>query len=255
MPFMLHSVPCLQDNYAYLLHDEKTGATAVVDVPEAAPIQAVLAQQGWQLSDILITHHHHDHIGGVEALRAATGARVWGAVADAHRLPRLDHALAEGDSVQIGAEAGRVLEVPGHTVGHIAFHFPDSKLAFTADSLMALGCGRLFEGSAEQMWDSLCKLMALPDDTLICSGHDYSKGNAAFALSVDADNPDLHARIKGFDDARAAGKPMAQASLALEKATNPFLRAGDARMKAALGMAEQSDGATFAHLRRLKDSF
>lgn len=255
MPFMLHSVPCLQDNYAYLLHDEKTGATAVVDVPEAAPIQAVLAQQGWQLSDILITHHHHDHIGGVEALRAATGARVWGAVADAHRLPRLDHALAEGDSVQIGAEAGRVLEVPGHTVGHIAFHFPDSKLAFTADSLMALGCGRLFEGSAEQMWDSLCKLMALPDDTLICSGHDYSKGNAAFALSVDADNPDLHARIKGFDDARAAGKPMAQASLALEKATNPFLRAGDARMKAALGMVEQSDGATFAHLRRLKDAF
>lgn len=255
MPFMLHSVPCLDDNYAYLLHDEKTGATAVVDVPEAAPIEAALAQKGWRLSDILITHHHHDHIGGVEALRAATGARVWGAADDAHRLPPLDHALAEGDSVRIGAEAGRVLEVPGHTVGHIAFHFPDSKLAFTADSLMALGCGRLFEGRAEQMWDSLCKLMALPDDTLICSGHDYSKGNAAFALSVDADNPDLRARIKGFDTARAAGEPMAQASLALEKATNPFLRAGDAQMKAALDMADQGDGAVFAHLRALKDAF
>ncbi|MCC5993387.1 MAG: hydroxyacylglutathione hydrolase [Rhodobacteraceae bacterium] len=255
MPFVLHSVPCLQDNYAYLLHDEETGATAVVDVPDAAPIQAALAQKGWQLSDILITHHHHDHIGGVEALRAETGARVWGAAADAHRLPPLDLALAQGDRVEIGSEAGRVLEVPGHTVGHIAFHFPDSKLAFTADSLMALGCGRLFEGSAEQMWDSLCKLMALPDDTLICSGHDYSSGNAAFAQSVDADNPDLRARIKGFDDARAAGQPMAQASLALEKATNPFLRAGDARMKAALGMADQGDGAVFAHLRQLKDAF
>lgn len=255
MPFMLHSVPCLDDNYAYLLHDEKSGATAVVDVPEAAPIEAALAQKGWRLSDILITHHHNDHIGGVEALRAATGARVWGGAGDAHRLPRLDHALAEGDSVRIGNEAGCVLEVPGHTVGHIAFHFPDSKLAFTADSLMALGCGRLFEGSAEQMWDSLCKLMELPDDTLICSGHDYSKGNAAFALSVDADNPDLLVRIKGFDEARAAGKPMAQASLALEKATNPFLRAGDAQMKSALGMADKSDGAVFAHLRALKDAF
>ena len=255
MPFVLHAVPCLADNYAYLIHDPASGATAVIDVPEAAPVQQALAAQGWTLTDILITHHHDDHIGGVQDLRAATGARVWGAGGDAHRLPPLDHALAEGDSVTIGHETGHVLDASGHTVGHIAFHFPEAKLAFTADSLMALGCGRLFEGSAQQMWDSLTKFMDLPDDTVICSGHDYIKGNAAFALSVDADNPDLVARIARSDADRKDGKPMAIAPLSLELATNPFLRATDPRMKASLGMPRASDVDTFAHLRALKDKF
>ncbi|MDD7971130.1 hydroxyacylglutathione hydrolase [Roseinatronobacter alkalisoli] len=255
MPFVVHAVPCLADNYAYLIHDQTTGATAVIDVPEAAPVQQALAAQGWTLGDILITHHHSDHIDGVDALRAATGAKVRGARADAHRLPPLDHALSDGDSFSIGSETCTVLDVSGHTLGHVAFHFPESRLAFTADSLMALGCGRLFEGTPAQMWDSLTKLMDLPADTVICSGHDYIKGNAAFAQTVDGDNPDLQARIARSRMDRAEGRPMAIAPLALELATNPFLRAGDPGMKAALGMAQASDAEVFAHLRALKDRF
>lgn len=255
MPFVLHAVPCLADNYAYLINDAETGATAVIDVPEAAPVQRALAAQGWTLSDILITHHHDDHIGGVQHLRAATGARVWGAGADAHRLPPLDHALGEGDAITIGRETGTVLDVSGHTIGHIAFYFPDSKLAFTADSLMALGCGRLFEGTPAQMWNSLSKLMNLPADTVICSGHDYMQGNAAFALSVDHKNDELHARIARSSLDRDKGLPMAIATLKLELATNPFLRAVDPRMKSDLGMAKASDVETLAHLRALKDKF
>ncbi len=255
MPLKMRAVPCLSDNYAYLIHDPESGRTAVIDVPEVAPVQAALAEAGWSLTDILITHHHDDHIQGVDDLRAATGAKVWGAAADAHRLPALDHALNEGDTVTLGSERGSVIDVSGHTVGHIAFLFPDSRLAFTADSLMALGCGRLFEGTPDQMWASLTKLMALPDDTLICSGHDYSKGNAAFALSVDPDNPDLTARIAQMDADRDAGKPMAVVTLGVEKATNPFLRAGQDYLKERHGMQGAEDRKVFAHLRGLKDTF
>lgn len=255
MPMEMQAVPCLSDNYAYLIHDPETGCTAVIDVPDAVPVQAALAERGWNLSDILITHHHDDHIQGVDALRAATGAKVWGAAADAHRLPALDHALREGDVVSLGNETGHVIDVSGHTVGHIAFHFPASGLVFTADSLMALGCGRLFEGSADQMWQSLTKLMALPDDTLVCSGHDYSKGNAAFALHVDPENADLHARIAQMDADRAAGRPMAVVPLGVEKATNPFLRAGTPYLKDRHGMLGSDDRRVFAHLRGLKDTF
>lgn len=255
MPLEMTAIPCLRDNYAYLLHDPETGRTGVVDVPDVAPIHDVLDAKGYRLSDIFITHHHDDHIGGVMRLVEDTGAAIWGARADAHRLPPLDHALVEGDSVTLGAAQGRVIEVSGHTVGHIAFHFPESRLAFTADSLMALGCGRLFEGTPVQMWESLCKLMALPDDTLICSGHDYSGGNAAFALHVDPDNADLKARVAGFEADRAAGRPMAVVPLGLEKATNPFLRAGQHYLKQAHGRESASDAEMFAWLRDLKDTF
>lgn len=255
MPLTLLAVPCLSDNYAYLLHDPVSGRTGVVDVPETAPIVDAMTANGWALSDIFITHHHHDHIGGVAELRDATGATVWGAAADAHRLPSLDHALTEGDTIEFGRETARVIDVPGHTIGHIAFHFPDSALAFTADSLMALGCGRLFEGTPAQMWDSLCKLAALPDVTRMCSGHDYLSANAAFAQSVDAANPALATRIARLDEMRREGAPMAIATLAEEKATNPFLRADDPAMKAALGLAGASDVESFAELRARKDSF
>ncbi len=255
MALEMRVVPCLRDNYAYLLHDPQSGRTAVVDVPDTAPIHEALDKAGWRLSDILITHHHEDHIGGVMRLREDTGAAIWGAAADAHRLPPLDHALSEGDVVALGQERGAVLDVPGHTVGHIAYHFPQSKLAFTADSLMICGCGRLFEGSAAQMWDSLCKLMALPDDTLICSGHDYTLGNTAFATSAEPGNAALAARIAQMAQDRAAGRPMAVATLALEKATNPFLRANLPAMKAAHGMEAATDAQMFAHLRALKDRF
>jgi hydroxyacylglutathione hydrolase len=255
MPLTLKAVPCLRDNYAYLIHDPASGRTAVVDVPEAEPVLRALAQSGWTLTDILITHHHDDHIGGVEALRAATGASVWGANADRHRLPPLDHGLSEGDSVAVGGALGQVIDVPGHTVGHIAFHFPDSHLIFTADSLMALGCGRLFEGSAAQMWDSLTKLMALPDETRICSGHDYIKGNGAFALSVDPDNAALHDRLTALEAARAEGQPMAVATLAQEKATNPFLRAQQSYLKSRHDRETSTDLEMFVYLRDLKDRF
>lgn len=255
MPLELLALRCLTDNYAYLLHDAASGETAVVDVPEAAPILTALAERSWSLTHILITHHHHDHIGGVEALREATGAKVWAAKADAHRLPPLDHALAEGDRVTFGGEEVQIFDVSGHTLGHIAFYFPHSALVFTADSLMAMGCGRLFEGTAQQMWTSLSKLAALPDRTRVCSGHDYLAGNAAFAQSVDANNPALTDRINGLDAMRAQNMPMAIATLAEEKATNPFLRASAPDMKAALGMSDASDAETFAELRARKDRF
>lgn len=255
MPLELLTIPCLSDNYAYLIHDAASGATAVVDVPEAAPILAALRGRGWALTDILITHHHSDHIAGVEEVRAATGARVSGAAADVHRLPPLDRALRDGDRVMLGAEAGTVLDVPGHTVGHIAFHFPDSALAFTADSLMAGGCGRLFEGTPLQMWESLCRLAALPPATLICSGHEYTASNLRFAATLDPGNPELMSRIARVAAAREEDRPTVPSPLSEELATNPFLRAGTPGIKAALGMTGASNATCFAEIRARKDRF
>lgn len=255
MPLDLVTVPCLSDNYAYLIHDAATGATACIDVPEAAPILAALAERDWKLSHILITHHHHDHVGGVAALAGATGARVIGAAADAHRLPPLDEAVAEGDTVRVGMAEGRVLDVSGHTVGHVAFHFADSALVFTADSLMALGCGRLFEGDAATMWRSLSKLAALPPDTLVCSGHEYTAANARFALSIEPGNPALVARAAAIEAARAEGRPTVPSLLSEELATNPFLRAAAPEVRAAVGLPDGPDAAVFAAVRARKDRF
>ena len=255
MPLELVTVPCLQDNYAYLIHDPATGDTAVVDVPDAAPIIAALAARNWKASQILITHHHDDHIQGVAALVAATGARVVGGKADVHRLPPLDTAVSEGDTVRVGSETGDVIDVSGHTVGHIAFHFPGAKLAFTADSLMALGCGRLFEGPAAMMWTSLSKLAALPADTLICSGHEYTQSNGRFAVTIEPENPDLQARVAAIAAARAKGEATVPSLLSLELATNPFLRARLPGVKAAIGMPDATDAEAFAEIRGRKDRF
>lgn len=246
-------VPCLSDNYAFLVHNHDTGATALVDAPEAAPIKAALMQRGWTLTDILITHHHNDHIGAVADLRS--GARVIGAARDAHRLPPLDVQVADGDTIDICGVQTHVMDVSGHTVGHIAFYMPDPKLVFTADSLMALGCGRLFEGTPAQMWESLRKLRALPADTTVCSGHEYTESNARFALSLDPDNAALISRYEGIKAARAAGRPTVPSALDDEKRTNPFLRADDPALKAAIGMAGGSDVDVFAEIRARKDRF
>ncbi len=249
------TVPCLKDNYAFLLHDETTGATACIDVPEAAPILAALDQRGWILSDVILTHHHWDHVDGLTDLLAAAPARVWGAAADAHRLPPLDHAVAEGDVVPIGALSGEVLDVSGHTVGHIALYFADAGAVFTADSLMALGCGRLFEGSTDQMWASLSKLATLPPETLVCSGHEYTASNAKFAITIEPANPDLISRIEAIDAARAAGQATVPSTLATELATNPFLRANLSVVKTAMDMQDASDAQVFAAIRARKDTF
>lgn len=255
MALTLVTVPCLKDNYAYLLRDTDTGAVAVVDVPDAAPIIQALSLRGWPLHQIFLTHHHWDHIDGVPALVAATGAKVIGAAADAHRLPPLDVALHAGDTISVGSETGTVIDVPGHTVGHIAFHFPTSALAFTADSLMAMGCGRLFEGTPAQMWGALEKLMELPPETLICSGHEYTAANMRFALSLEPGNPDLILRNERIAAARAQGLPTVPSRLADELATNPFLRAATAQMKATLGSPNATNADAFADLRARKDSF
>lgn len=249
------TVPCLADNYAFLLHDPASGATAVVDVPEADPIRAALDEKGWTLTDILITHHHWDHVEGVADLRSTTGARVWGAAADAHRLPPLDRALAEGDRVEIGTLGGEVLDVSGHTVGHLAYHFPEAGAVFTADSLMALGCGRLFEGTAAQMWASLSKLAALPPGTLVCSGHEYTASNAKFALTIEPGNAALISRSEEIGERRAQQEPTVPSVLSEELATNPFLRANLPEVKAAVGMQNASDSEVFAEIRARKDRF
>ncbi len=255
MPLEILTVPCLTDNYAFLAHDPGSGDTALIDVPEAAPILAALADRGWRLNQVLLTHHHADHFQGLDELRREQDVKVIGAAADAHRLPPLDAAVAEGDGVRIGGEQGHVIEVPGHTVGHIAFHFPDSRAVFTADSLMALGCGRLFEGTAAQMWDSLSRLAALPAQTVVYSGHEYSQANGAFARTIEPDNPDLVARVRDIAAKRGRGEPTVPTVLDLELATNPFLRAAEPAVQANIGMQGAEPVAVFAEIRARKDRF
>jgi len=255
MPLEIVTIPCLSDNYAFLAHDSETGATAVVDVPEAAPISAALTSRGWTLSHVLLTHHHWDHVDGLAALLADHPAQVIGAAADAHRLPPLDLALTEGDSLQVGTETGQVIDVSGHTIGHIAFYFADSAVVFTADSLMALGCGRLFEGPPEMMFDSLSKLAALPADTLVCSGHEYTASNAKFALTIEHQNSALISRVKRIEAARAAGHPTVPSTLSEELATNPFLRSHSEDVQTTVGMLGADPAAVFAEVRKRKDTF
>ena len=255
MPLEIVTVPCLSDNYAFLAHDATSGETALVDVPDAPPILAKLNTLGWKLSHVLLTHHHRDHVDGLPDILRKHPARVIGAKADEHRLPELDQMVVEGDTFYIGGEPVEVLDVSGHTVGHIAFYMPKSDAAFTADSLMALGCGRLFEGEPEQMWASLSKLAALPNETIVYSGHEYTQSNAKFALTIDPDNADLQNRVSDINRARAAEEPTVPSVLALEKATNPFLRAADPAIQSRLGMENSDPAAVFAEIRARKDRF
>ena len=246
-------IPCLSDNYGYILRDDATGATAIVDAPEAAPLRAAIDAAGGRLDKILVTHHHFDHIDGVDELRAAYGAEVVGHAEDAARLPALDVAVREGDEVSLGDSKAGVIDVSGHTIGHIAYLFDGH--AFTADSLMALGCGRVFEGTHLQMWDSLSKFLTLPPETLIYSGHNYGQANGRFALSIEPDNADLRARIDAIEAADAAGDPICPVTLGEELKTNPFLRATKNSVKRAVDLSGGDDALVFAEVRRRKDSF
>lgn len=255
MTLELETIPCLADNYAFLVHDRKSGATALFDAPEAWPIQRELEKRNWQLTHVFLTHHHADHIDGVGELVAAYHPEVIGAARDAHRLPPLDTAVEPGDSYDMWGRELQVIDASGHTTGHVAYYLPRLGAAFTGDSLMALGCGRVFEGTMPQMWDSLRKFKDLPPETLICSGHEYTAANARFAVTIEPGNPALKARQQVIEEMRAAGEPTVPSHLAEELATNPFIRADRPEVKAALGMEDASDAEVFAEIRTRKDNF
>jgi hydroxyacylglutathione hydrolase len=225
MAVTVQAVPCLSDNYAWLLRDSATGAIAVCDPGEAAPVIAAIEAAGGRCDTILLTHHHGDHIDGVEEVRARFGARVVGAKADAHRLPKLDQAVAPGDTVMVGETSGIVIDSPGHTLGHVAFFFDEGDVLLSGDTLFSLGCGRLLEGTPADMFRALSLLKPLPPETLVCCGHEYTESNARFALTVEPENEALQARAREVAAARAAGQPTLPVTLGQEMATNPFLRA------------------------------
>lgn len=251
----IHMFACLQDNYGFLVHCRETGVTATVDTPEVAPIEAALEERGWTLTHILNTHHHFDHAGGNEELKARHGATIVGPKADEDRIPGIDVALGDGDVYRLGAIETRVFDVPGHTRGHIAYYMADAGAAFVGDTIFALGCGRLFEGTPGQMWTSIQKLMGLPDDTRLYCAHEYTQSNARFAVTVDPDNADLTRRVVEIDALRSRGEPTVPTTLALEKATNPFLRPHSASLRSTLNMADADDVAVFAETRNRKDNF
>ncbi len=247
--------PCLSDNYGFLIHDPKSGETAAIDTPDAAEYLRQADAAGWTITQIWNTHHHADHAGGNLAIKRATGCTVTAPRADAHRIAGIDRGVAEGDEVELGGVKAVVRETPGHTTGHIVYWLPLENTAFVGDTLFALGCGRLFEGTPAQMWASLSKLLELPDDTTVYCAHEYTQANARFALTVDPDNPDLRARADAIDAARAKGEPTVPTTMALERATNPFLRPGAAGIRETLDLRDAEDVAVFAEVRRRKDAF
>lgn len=251
----IHQFPCLSDNYGFLIHDDASGVTASIDTPEVDPILRALEEKGWQLTHILNTHWHPDHAGGNEDLRDRTGCRIIGPAGESARIPSLEQAVREGDILDLGGHEVRVLDVPGHTAGHIAYWLPQDEVVFVGDTLFALGCGRLFEGTPQQMWTSLRKLMALPADTTVYCAHEYTQSNARFALSVDPDNPDLRERAAKIDLARAAGRFTVPTTIAEELRTNPFLRAAEPSFQRAIGMSGADPVEVFAETRRRKDHF
>ena len=246
MTLIIHQFPCLSDNYGFLARDEASGLAACIDTPDAQAILAELAKLGWTLDLILNTHWHPDHAGGNAAIKAATGATVVGP-AEVERLTPVDRQVAGGDSVELGQTRFEVIESGGHTLGHIAFYDAKDGVAFVGDTLFTLGCGRLFEGTPAQMWDSLSRLTALPDETAVYCAHEYTASNARFALSVDA-SPELKARSEAIFAARARGEWTVPTTIGLEKATNPFLRAPLLRP----GLAPHE---AFGAVRAAKDAF
>mgnify|MGYP002635507522 CR=1 FL=1 len=254
MPLEVELVPALSDNYAYLIRDAATGTVAVLDPAEADPVDAALMARGWKPQIILNTHHHGDHIGGNAALIEKYGCTLIGPASEAHRIPNMDQTVRDGDRIKVGAEEALVFETPGHTKGHIAFYFPGGPALFAGDTLFALGCGRMFEGTPEEFWSSLRKLRALPDATRLYCGHEYTTSNARFALSVDPANPDLVAQAAEVDRKRAQGLPTVPSLLGDAKRANPFLRADDPALSRHVGKPGDAIAA-FAEIRRRKDTF
>ncbi|MFA5121392.1 hydroxyacylglutathione hydrolase [Zavarzinia sp.] len=253
--FDIHLLPCLSDNYVPLVRDCATGTVAIVDPADAEAVAAELDRLGWHPSLILNTHHHFDHVGGNLELKARYGLTIVGPAREADRIPGIDRAVAGGDTVMLGAEAGHVFDVPGHTAGHIAYWFEGAKTVFVGDTLFAAGCGRLFEGTPAQMWSSLNKLADLPGDTLVYCAHEYTESNIRFARSVDPENAALHVREVSVHAARRLNEPTVPTTIAVELATNPFLRADVPDFVRAMHMSGADPITVFAATRKAKDNF
>lgn len=255
MTLKIEHFMCRSDNFGVLAHDPDSGETALIDAPEEKPILEAVERTGWTPTTILTTHHHPDHVEANEALKKRFGLKIVGPEAEAAKIPGIDETVKEGDTVRIGGNVGAVIATPGHTAGHISYHFADAGIAFTADTLFALGCGRLFEGTPAAMRASLAKLAALPLETVVYFGHEYTQTNARFALSVDPTNSALKERAEKIDALRAAGKPTVPTTIGEEMATNPFMRWHDSAIRRNLGMENADDDAVFAEIRKRKDAF
>ncbi len=249
----IHQFPCLSDNYGVLIHDAERGLTASIDAPSAAEVKAALKVKGWTLTHILTTHHHGDHTDGNLALKAETSCTIIGPKAEAARIPGIDKPVGEGDTFAFGTAQVHVLDTPGHTAGHITFWIPAAGVAFVGDTLFAMGCGRVNEGTMETMWSSVQKIAKLPPGTRLYCGHEYTVSNAKFALSVDCDNAALVARAQEVAKLRAAGRPTLPTRVDIELATNPFLRAADPAIRKSLGMENAKDWQVFGELRERKN--
>lgn len=243
------------DNFGVLIHAADSGRTASIDAPEEQPILDALVRRGWTLTDILTTHHHHDHVEANLALKARFGLTITGPVNEADRIPGIDRAVGDGDRFDFAGHPVEVIETPGHTAGHICFYLPGDGLLFAADTLFALGCGRLFERPAKDMWTSLSKLLTLPDDTQVYFGHEYTLSNARFAVSVDPGSAALRDRVNEIEATLAAGRHTAPTTIGIERRTSPFLRPGDAAIRRHLGMEGAEDWEVFAEIRARKDKF
>jgi hydroxyacylglutathione hydrolase len=254
MTLQIRQFPCLADNYGYLVRDPATGAVAAVDTPDAGRIAQELDGAGWGLDFVLNTHWHPDHAGGNAALKARYRCRIIAPRAEAAKIGDVDIAVGDGDIVRVGAASAHVIEAPGHTNGHIVYHFADDGAAFVGDVIFAMGCGRLFEGTAEEMWRSLQRIAAMPPATRLYCAHEYTQANARFAESIFTDEA-MQARVRAVDAARAKGDPTVPTSVGDELATNPFLRARLPETAALIGMAGRDEADVFAELRRRKDGF
>jgi len=252
---MIEQFTCRQDNFGVLLHDPLTGETASIDAPDAARINGRLGQDGWKLTHLFVTHHHPDHVEGIPALAQASSLTIIGPAAEAAKIAGLTQTVGDGDTFEFAGRTVQVISTPGHTAGHVCFYIPDEGLLFAGDTLFALGCGRLFEGSPENMFRSLSRLAELPDETRVYCGHEYTQSNARFAVSVDPDNEALAKRMQDINDLRSKGLPTLPTTIGFEKRTNPFMRTGDPAIRKQLGMENASDVEVFAELRRRKDSF
>jgi len=255
MPAETHLFVCLKDNYGVLLHDPSTGATAAIDAPEAAPIEAALAERGWRLTDILVTHHHADHTDGIAALKKKHLCRVVAPRKEASKIQNIDVTVREGDVVQVGSMVGRILETPGHTAGHISYWFKQDKMAFVGDTLFSVGCGRILEGTPEMMWQSLVKIRNLPADTQLYCGHEYTAANVHFALSIEPKNSALRARAEEVVRLIEKKRPTIPTTIQQEKSYNPFLRADLHSVAGAINMEGANPESVFATIRARKDKF